>query len=141
MDLTFQISMQDCSLQHWTLLLSPAHQQLGVVFVLGPSLHSLWSYFFTLSNFQSNFTKVCLVKAMVFPVVMRGCESWTVKKAKGKGKGKSLSCVRLFATPWTVAHRAPPSMGFSRQEDWSGLPVPSPGELPNPGTEPGSPAL
>ena len=39
---------------------------------------------------------------------------------------KSLSCVRLFATPWTVAHQAPPSMGFSRQEYWSGLPFPSP---------------
>ena len=56
-------------------------------------------------------------------------------------KVKSLSHVRLFATPWTVAHHAPPSMGFSRQEYWSGLPFPSPGDLPNPGIEPGSPAL
>ena len=45
----------------------------------------------------------------------------------------SLSCVWLFATPWTVAHQAPPSMGFSRQEYWSGLPFPSPGHLPDPG--------
>ena len=45
---------------------------------------------------------------------------------------KSLRCVRLFATPWTVAHQAPPSMGFSRQEYWSGLPFPSPGVLPDP---------
>ena len=44
---------------------------------------------------------------------------------------KSLSRVRLFATPWTVAYQAPPSMGFSRQECWSGLPLPSPGGLPN----------
>ena len=51
------------------------------------------------------------------------------------------SRVRLFATPWTVAYQAPPSMGFSRQEYWSGLPFPSPGDLPNPGIEPGSPAL
>ena len=51
-----------------------------------------------------------------------------------------LSCVRLFATPWTVAHQAPLSMEFSRQECWSGLPFPSPGNLPNPGTEPESPA-
>ena len=58
-----------------------------------------------------------------------------------KVKVKSLSCVRLFATPWTVAYQAPPSMGFSRQECWSGLPFPSPGDLPNPGIEPGSPAL
>ena len=54
---------------------------------------------------------------------------------------KSLSRVRLFATPWTVAHQAPLSMGFSGQEYWSGLPFPSPGDLPNPGIEPGSPAL
>ena len=53
----------------------------------------------------------------------------------------SLSRVRLFATPWTVAHEAPPSMGFSRQEYWSGLPFPSPGDLPDPGIEPWSPAL
>ena len=52
-----------------------------------------------------------------------------------------LSSVRLFATPWTAAHQAPLSMGFSRQEYWSGLPFPSPGHLPNPGIEPGSPAL
>ena len=54
---------------------------------------------------------------------------------------KSFSCVRLFATPWTVAHQASPSMGFSREEYWSGLPFPSPGDLPDPGIEPTSPAL
>ena len=54
---------------------------------------------------------------------------------------KLLSCVRLFATPWTVAYQASPSMGFSRQEYWSGLPFPSPGDLPNPGIEPGSPTF
>ena len=54
---------------------------------------------------------------------------------------KSLSRVRLFATPWTVAYQAPPSMGFSRQECWSGLPLPSPGDPPDPGIEPGSPTL
>ena len=46
-----------------------------------------------------------------------------------------------FAIPWTVAYRAPPSMGFSRQEYWSGLPFPSPGDLPDPGIEPRSPTL
>ena len=45
------------------------------------------------------------------------------------------------ATPCTVARQAPPSMGFSRQEYWSGLPFPSPGDLPDPGIEPGSPAF
>ena len=54
---------------------------------------------------------------------------------------KSLSRVRLFATPWTVAHQALPSTGFSRQEYWSGLPFPSPGDLPDPGIEPKSPTL
>ena len=54
---------------------------------------------------------------------------------------KSLSRVRLFATRWTVAHQAPPSIGFSRQEYWSELPFPSPGNLPDPGIEPRSPAL
>ena len=46
-----------------------------------------------------------------------------------------------FVTPWTVTHQAPPSLGFSRQEYWSGLPFPSPGDLANPGIEPRSPAL
>ena len=46
-----------------------------------------------------------------------------------------------IVTPWTVACQAPLSMGFSRQEYWTGLPFPSPGDLPNPGIEPGSPAL
>ena len=120
-------------------------------------------------------TKVRLDKAMVFPVVMYGCESWTIKKAaavaakslqscptlcdsidgippdspvpgilqartlewvaisfssawKWKVKVKSLTRVQLLATPWTAAHQAPPSMGFSRQEYWSGVPLPSPKE-------------
>ena len=58
-----------------------------------------------------------------------------------KVKVKSLSHVRLFPTPWTVAYQAPPSMGFSRQEYWSGLPFLSPGDLSNPGVEPGSPSF
>ena len=53
-------------------------------------------------------------------------------------KVKSLSRVRLFATPWTVAYQAPLSVGFSRQEYWSGLPLPSPWNLPDPGIEPRS---
>ena len=51
---------------------------------------------------------------------------------------QSLSRVRLFATPWGAAHQGPLSMGFSRQEYWSGLPFPSPGYLPNPGIKPTS---
>ena len=49
---------------------------------------------------------------------------------------QSLSHVRLFATPWTVAHQDPLSMGLSRQEYWSGLSCPPPGDLPNPGMGP-----
>ena len=59
-----------------------------------------------------------------------GLRVWTV-----------LSCVWLFATPWTVAHQAPMSMGFPRQEYWNGLPFPAPGDLPNSETKPASPPL
>ena len=54
---------------------------------------------------------------------------------------QSLSSIQLFVTPWTRACHAPLSMEFSRQEDWSGEPFPSPGDLPNPGIEPRSHAL
>ena len=54
---------------------------------------------------------------------------------------KLLSHVQLFATLWTAAHQVPPSMGFSRQEYWSGLPFPSPGDLSEPGIEPTSPVM
>ena len=62
-------------------------------------------------------------------------------RSKTGMKVKSLSRVRLFATPWTVAYQAPQSMESSRQEYWSGLPFPSLGYLPDPGIEPRSPAL
>ena len=64
-------------------------------------------------------------------------EYWTVESEKVK----SFSRVRLFVTPWAVAYQASLSMGFSRQSSWSGLLFPSPGDLPNPGIKPGSPAL
>ena len=74
---------------------------------------------------------------------------WTTTTTKWWGhvslrwwvKVKLLSRVWLLVTPWTVAYQAPPSMGFSRQEYWSALPFPSPGDLPDPGIEPGSPAF
>ena len=62
-------------------------------------------------------------------------------KGKRLKKKKSLSRVRPFATPWTVAYQSPLSMGFSRKEYWSELPFPSPGDLPDPGIELGSPSL
>ena len=70
--------------------------------------------------------------------------NWSIPchvKESEKVKVKSISCVWPFVTLWTVAHQAPSSMGFSRQEYWNGLPFPSPGDLPNPGIEPRSPAL
>ena len=70
------------------------------------------------------------------------CNSIVSKKqCNNLSKVKPLSCVRLFVTPWTVAHQAPVSVEFSRQEYWSVLPFYSPGDLPNPGNEPRSPAL
>ena len=63
----------------------------------------------------------------------------TTLMAEKKVKVKSLSCVRLFVTPWTVAYQAPPSMGFSRQEYWSGFPFPSPEDLPDQGSNLGLP--
>ena len=71
-------------------------------------------------------------------IVGRCFTLWATREAKVKVK--SLSRVWLFATRWTAAHQAL-SMGFSRQEYWNGLPFPSPGDLPNPGIEPRSPAL
>ena len=67
----------------------------------------------------------------------------TLKNRDSTLKVKVLvtSCARLFATPQTVAHQGPVSMEFSRQEYWSGLPCPLPGDLPDPGIEPASPAL
>ena len=61
------------------------------------------------------------------------------KERKERKKGKSLSCVQLLATSWTIAYQGPLSMGFPRQEYWSGLPFPSPGDLPNPGIKLGLP--
>ena len=71
-------------------------------------------------------------------VLLLGTEkrSWRLKESE-----VAQSCPRLFATPWSVDHQVPLSMGFSRQEYWRGLPFPSAGDLPNPGIESRSPAL
>ena len=60
---------------------------------------------------------------------MTGVQAWVLSR---------FSRVQLFASPWTVAHQAPLSMGFSRQEYWNGLSYPFPGDLPHPGIEPAS---
>ena len=66
-----------------------------------------------------------------------GYHSCEIKRCLLLGRKKSLSRVRLFTTPWTVAYQASPSMGFSRQEYWSGLLFPSPGDLPTQESNPG----
>ena len=76
--------------------------------------------------------------------VPQGGARWSVitwPQKKWKKWKRSRSVVSDSPTPWTVAYEVPPSMEFSRQEYWSGLPFPSPGDLPDPGVESGSPAL
>ena len=83
-------------------------------------------------------------KGVFIPIPKKGnakeCSNYcTIALISHTSKVKLLSHVQLFATLWTVAYQAPPSMEFSRQEYWNGLPFPSPGDLPSPGIEPGSP--
>ena len=99
-----------------------------------------------------HFNGVCKIKS-IFILIPRyifylfQCVDICTDSAKIEGKilacvhAQSLTCVQLFATPWTVAHQAPLSMQFSRQEYWSGLPFPSERNLPDPGIEPRPPAL
>ena len=71
----------------------------------------------------------------------RNRETMSYRRTGKRGKWKLLSPVQLFVTPWTVAHQAPQHMEFSRKEYWSGLPCPPPGDLPDPGIKPRTPAL
>ena len=68
-------------------------------------------------------------------------ENIMLSERKVKVKSEVAQWGLTLCNPVTVAHQAPPTMGFSRQEYWNGLPFPSPGDLPNPGTEPRSPVL
>ena len=79
------------------------------------------------------------VIAMSFTILYLLCSK--LGSLKKHVKVKSLGGVLLFVTPWTVAHQAPLSMGFSRHQYWSGLPSPSPGDLPDPGITPRSSSL
>ena len=65
----------------------------------------------------------------------------TINDSTYKSESEVTQSCPTFCTPWTVAYQASLSMGFSRQEYWSGLPFPSPGDLPDPGIEPESPAM
>ena len=101
-----------------------------------PGWASLWKQWQFLHNWihcppmRTSTESISVVKMLIFHIdYFKNC------------KVKSFIRFRLFATPWTLAHQAPPSMGFSRQEYWSGLPFPSPGDLPNPGIKPRSPTL
>ena len=93
---------------------------------------SLFSFFSSLPIFDSPAKTASLLFESPFPHLQSNHQ---------KVKVKSLSRVRLFATPWTIAHQAPPSMGFSRHRYWSGVPFPSPGDFADPGIEPRSSAL
>ena len=92
-----------------------------------------------LPQIQCKFHEIWIFSANVQFFIQCISPFWHTVKGKER-KMKSLSHVQLFATPWTVAYQAPPSMGFSRQEYWSGLPFPSP-DLPDPAIEPESLAL
>ena len=80
---------------------------------------------------------ICILKIPSPNSVFICCKVvWTQNEFLGKWKKvKLFSCVWFFATPWTVAYHTPPSIGFSRQEYWSGLSSPSPEDLPNPGVQ------
>ena len=98
----------------------------------------LFSASFPLSRSEWWHSDFSLYMCLVFPIVASIPYPFLCFQ---EVKVKLLSRVRLFATPWTVTYYASLSMGFSRQEYWSGLPFASPGDLPDPGIKPGSPAL
>ena len=97
-------------------------------------LQALWPWAGSLHSLTLHFP---INKMMLLIVPTSG----VVRKVKRMSSFNILlSQLQLFVTPWTVAHEAPLSMGFSRQENWSGLLFPLSGDLPNPGIKPGSPA-
>ena len=111
---------------------------LEIVFQLGQGLLYINSFFF-IQNKQCISKNLLRTLTFIFNHVTEPILLYD-PVCNLKVKVKSLSRVGLFATPWTIAYQAPPSMGFSRQECWSGLPFPSPGDLPDLGIEPRSPA-
>ena len=81
------------------------------------------------------------LQAMLYQLSHQGSPNITGKRMRSLCMCCHFSRVQLFATSWTVARQAPLSMGFSRHEYWSGLPFPSPGDLPDPGIKPASLSL
>ena len=103
-------------------------------------------FFFPSKNFLKtvlNIIQGYAPKWLKQPLRLRWWHSFSGRKLIWplKSEGEVAQSVWLFATPWTVAHQAPQSVGFSRQEYWSGLPCTPPGDLPDPGIEPGPPSL
>ena len=96
-----------------------------------------WSFSFSISS-SNGYSGLTAIRDWLIwsPCSVRGSQV-----SSPSPQLKLLSRVQLFATPWTVAYQAPLSMEFSRQEYWSGLPFPSPGDLPDRGIEPRSPTL
>ena len=120
--------------KYWSFCFSPSNEYIGLISFRMDWLDLLAVQGTLKSLLQHHSSKTSILWHSAFFIVQ-------LSHPYMKVKVKSLSRVRLFATPWTVAYQAPPSMGFSRQEYWSGLPFPSPGDVPDPGIEPGSPAL
>ena len=102
----------------------------SVIFSKRPSLAA----FLTIQTFPSTHTH-----RRSFPLIFYSSYQWPPSNIYVCAQ--SLSCVQLFATPWTAARQCPLSVGFSTQKYWSGLSFPSSGDLPDPGMEPVSPAL
>ena len=138
-----------------TSLLSFTHTQHGSAQVLSLAIlstcvtvssdihipsYSLLQFFTRYLFIKSSFLAI-LCKPTTFPNSFPGLSCFSFFIYLLLSEVKSLSSVQLFVTLWTVAHQAPPSMGFSRQEYWSGLPFPSSEDLPDPGIKPRSPIL
>ena len=92
--------------------------------------HMLWMHMIYIETLQFSSTFLLQIRAR-----------WSINLQEKKVKVKLLSLVPLFVILRILAYQVPPSMGFSRQEYWSGLPFPSPGDIPDPGIEPGSSSL
>ena len=100
----------------------------------GAGTNKTWSLCFESLDKPTSFGKDACHAVGEVPIIHKGLV--LILHLRRLSEVKSLSRVQLFATPWTVAYQASPSMGFSRQEYWSGLLFPSPGDLPDPGIEP-----
>ena len=113
-----------------TILLNLHNSVITILYESYKIHKKLWNY--DLISDMSNYGKLSTRKARWFSrkgKFIQRIAIWVLQP----WCAYSLSHVRLFVTPWTVAHKAPLSIGFSRQEYWRGLPCPPPGDLPNPG--------